>query len=107
MINVHDISIKNLRREEEAAYDMDISDKKKIRSADREQKEDDTWLFSGLRRPPVPGVPGIFTTAVLLAMEPCGGVLAGSGFIDEKLDRLIRAEGPNWFIICLALDFSS
>ena len=86
---------------------MDISDKKKIRSADREQKEDDTWLFSGLRRPPVPGVPGIFTTAVLLAMEPCGGVLAGSGFIDEKLDRLIRAEGPNWFIICLALDFSS
>lgn len=52
-------------------------------------------------------MPGIFTTVVLLAMEPCGGVLAGSGFMDEKLERLIRAEGPNWFIICRALDFSS
>ena len=52
-------------------------------------------------------MPGILTTVVLLAMEPCGGVLAGSGFMDEKLERLIRAEGPNWFIICRALDFSS
>jgi hypothetical protein len=64
-------------------------------------------LFSGLRRPPVPGVPAIFPTVVLLAMEPCGGVLAGSGFTDEKLERLISAEGPNWFIICRALDFNS
>lgn len=64
-------------------------------------------MFSGLRRPPVPGVPGIFTTVVLLAMEACGGVLAGSGFMDEKLERLIRAEGPNWFIMCRALDFRS
>lgn len=44
---------------------------------------------------------------LLLAMEPCGGVLAGSGFMDEKLETLIRAEGPNRFIICGALDFSS
>jgi len=63
-------------------------------------------LLSGLRRPPPLGVPGIFATAVLLAMELCGGVLAGSGFI-EKLERLIKVEGPNWFIICWALAFRS
>lgn len=42
-----------------------------------------------------------------MAMELCGGVLAGSGFIEEKLERLIKVEGPNWFIICWALAFRS
>lgn len=54
-----------------------------------------TWLFTGLRQPPVPEVPGIFTSVVLLALEPWGGVLVGFSFMDEKLQRLIRTEGPN------------
>lgn len=35
-------------------------------------------------------MPAIFIIVVLLAMEPWGGVLAGFGFLDEKLERLIR-----------------
>lgn len=66
-----------------------------------------TWLLSGLSRPPPLGVPGIFATVVLLAMELWGGVLAGSGLIEEKLERLIKVEGPNWFIICWVLGFRS
>lgn len=62
-------------------------------------------MFLGLRRFFVLGVFGIFIIVVLLVMEVCGGVLVGFGLMDEKLERLIRVEGLNWFIMCRVLDF--